>query len=149
MNSLLKLLPQMLRLSGDNQDVREQAVFAAWRAVAGERLAYNCIPLRLVHKHLVIAVLDPAWKKQMEQVSAEYIFRIDSLLGAPLVTFIEFRVERNYVEAMRPADVKPHEFHHLEQLEEELKPSAECIKDAKLRQQFLRVAAKCLERRGE
>jgi hypothetical protein len=139
----------MLRLSGDNEQVREQAVFAAWRAVAGEKIAYNCIPFRLYQKHLVIAVLDQAWKKQMERVSAEYIFRIDSVLGAPLVTYIEFRVDRRHVNKSRPADVKPHEFHHLEQIEEGLKPSAQCIKDAKLREQFLRVAAKCLERRGE
>ncbi len=59
MNSLLKLLPVMIRLSGDNEQVREQAVFAAWRAAAGEGVANVCEPSRLHNKNLTVAVLDP------------------------------------------------------------------------------------------
>ena len=50
MNSMLKMLPMMLRLSGDNEEVREQAVFVAWRATAGAQGAYNCAPFRLYRK---------------------------------------------------------------------------------------------------
>jgi hypothetical protein len=148
MNSLLKMLPLMIRLSGDNEEVREQAVFAAWRATAGEKIAYNCIPAQLDQKHLIIAVLDQAWKKQMEKVSGEYLFRINSLLGAPIVTYIEFRIDRKHVQKSRPAETKGIEFHHLEELEAEMKAAAESIKDDELREQFLRTAAKSLERRG-
>src|SRR5262249_13724822 len=113
MNSLLKMLPLMIRLSGDNEEVREQAVFAAWRAIAGEKIAYKCIPMRLEQKHLFIAVLDQAWKKQMERISGDYLFRINSLLSSPIVTFIEFRIDRRHVVKSRPADVRDYEFHHL------------------------------------
>jgi hypothetical protein len=112
-------------------------------------IAYNCIPMRLEQKHLIIAVLDQAWKKQMEKVSGEYLFRINSLLSSPTVTFIEFRIDRRHVVKSRPADVGDYEFHHLEKLEDELRTAAAQIKDDALREQFLRTATKCLERRGE
>src|SRR5215510_4600617 len=120
MNSLLKMLPLMIRLSGDNEDVREQAVFAAWRAIGGEKIAYNCIPRELDQRRLVISVLDQTWKKQMEKVSGEYLFRINSLLSAPVVTFIEFRVDRRHVLKSRPPDASNYEFHHTRELEDEL-----------------------------
>lgn len=148
MNRLLKLLPMMLRLAGDNEEVREQAVFAAWRAAAGAGVASGCTPFRLYRKHLVIAVLDQIWKKQMEQISGEYLFRVNSMLGAPLVTFIEFRVDRRWVLQARPPEAKPFTFYHTEEFTAELQTSAAHIKDESLRAQFLRAAAKCLERRG-
>jgi len=148
MNSLLKMLPVMIRLSGDNEEVREQAAFVAWRAVAGQQVAYNCIPFRLYQKHLVIAVLDLAWKKQMERLSGQYLFRINSLLGGAYVTFIEFRIDRKTVLESRTPDEKRFEFHHTEEIEAELRSAADHIKDESLREQFLRAAAKCLERRG-
>ncbi|MBL8170937.1 MAG: DUF721 domain-containing protein [Acidobacteria bacterium] len=148
MNSLLKMLPQMIRLSGDNEEVREQAAFAAWRIAAGEGVAGGCAPFRLYQKHLVIAVLDQIWKKQLEQMSGQYLFRINSLLGAPLVTFIEFRVDREHVLRERPPEPTHYEFHHTEEISADLAAAAERIKDERLRAQFLRTAAKCLERRG-
>ena len=148
MNSLLKMLPIMVRLVGDNEEVREQAVFAAWRAAAGEGVANVCEPFRLYRKQLIISVLDQTWKKQMEKISGEYLFKINSILGAPLVTFIEFRVDRKYVIQSRRGEEKTFEFRHTEELEEELRTSAACIQDEALREKFLRAAAKCLERRG-
>ena len=148
MNSLLKMLPMMIRLSGDNEEVREQAAFVAWRAVAGQQVAYNCVPFRLYQKHLVIATLDPAWKKQMERLSGQYLFRINSLLGGPYVTLIEFRIDRGTVLGSRPPDPKRFEWRHTEEIEAELRSAADRIKDDSLREQFLRVAAKCLERMG-
>lgn len=147
MESLLRLLPMMIRLSGDNEDVREQAVFAAWRVAAGKGIANACVPFRLYRKQLIIAVLDQTWKKQLEKLAGEYLFRINSLLGAPMVTFIEFRVDRAHVLQSRGHDAKPFEFHHTEELTDELKASAEQIKDPELRAQFLRAAAKSLERK--
>lgn len=146
MESLLKLLPTMIRLSGDNEDVREQAVFAAWRAAAGKGVVGGCAPFRLYEKQLVVAVLDQAWKKQLESLSGQYLYRINSLLGAQMVKFIEFRPDRDFVLKARGHDARAYEFRHTEELKEELKESAEEIKDADLREQFLRAAAKSLER---
>jgi hypothetical protein len=147
MNSLLKMLPMMLRLSGDNEEVREQAAFVTWRAVAGPQVSYNCVPFRLYQKRLVIATLDLTWKNQMERLSGQYLFRINSLLGGPYVTFIEFRIDRETVLGSRPPDPRRFEWRRTEEIEAELTPAAGRIKDDSLREQFLRAAAKCLERR--
>lgn len=149
MNSLLKLLPMMIRLSGDNEEVREQAVFAAWRAAAGKSLAHSCVPFRLYQKQLVIAVQDQVWKTQMEKVAGEFLFRINSLLSAPLVTFIEFRVDPHHVLEGRGAGEHQFEFQHTAELATDLRDVAERIHDEALREQFLRTAAKFLERTGE
>lgn len=150
MNSLLKLLPMMLRQSGDNEQVREQAAFAAWRAVAGTSLARSCVPFRLFQKQLVIAVQDQTWKTQMEAVAGEFLFRLNSLLGMPLVTFIEFRVDPHHVLNARQAgnDAQDFTFQHTAELADELSAAAAPIKDEALRAQFLRTAAKYLERTG-
>lgn len=149
MESLLKLLPTMIRLSGDNEDVREQAVFAAWRTASGKGVAGGCAPFRLYEKQLVIAVLDQFWKKQLESLASHYLFRINSLLGAQMVTFIEFRLDRNFILKTQGHQAHTYEFQHTEELVDELKDSAEEIKDADLREQFLRAAARSLERKRD
>ena len=148
MNSLLKMLPVMMRLAGDNEEVREQAVFAAWRAAAGRGVANVCEPFRLYRKQLIVAVLDQTWKKHMERISGEYLFKVNSMLNGALVTFIEFRVDREYVLQSRKDEERAFEFHRTLEFQEELRPSAACIKDESLRDKFLRAAAKCLERRN-
>jgi hypothetical protein len=148
MDSLLKMLPMIVRLFGDNEEAREQAVFASWRAAAGEGVANVCAPFRLYRKQLIVAVLDQTWKKQMEKISGDYLFKLNSTLGSPMVTFIEFRIDRNHVMRSRKREEKIFEFHHTNELEEELRSSAGCIRDEALREKFLRAAAKCLERNG-
>ena len=148
MQSLLKMLPAMIRLSGDKEEVREQAAFAAWRAVTGKQIAHACTPFRLYRKTLVIAVIDQTWKTQMEHMAHGIVFRLNSLLGAPLVSYIEFRIDRRFVEASREAEPHEFDFHNTQELREELRTAADKIKDPSLRAVFLRAAAKCLERRG-
>jgi hypothetical protein len=148
MNSLIKMLPTIVRLLGDNEEAREQVVFASWRTAAGEGVANVSAPFRLYRKQLIVAVLDKTWKKQMEKISGEYLFKLNSNLGTPLVTFIEFRIDRNHVMQSRKRAEKTYEFHQTNELEDELRPSAACIRDEALREKFLRAAAKCLERKG-
>lgn len=145
MNSLLKLMPMMIRMSGDNEAVREQAAFTAWRFVTGPQITHSCIPIRLAQKHLLIAVPDEGWKKQMERVSGDFLFRLNSVIGAPVVTLLEFRVDYDRVKAAQAAEPKPPTFEHTQELTDELSPAAAQIKDEALRAQFLRAAAKYLE----
>lgn len=146
MESLLKLLPVLIRQAGDTDEAREQAAFAAWRIVTGEKLSGSCRPFRLYRRHLVVAVLDATWKKQMEMMSGELIFRLNSLFGSALVTFIEFRIDRKFVLEGGGGEAAGYEFRHTQELKAELEPAAGRIKDAELREVFLRAAAKCLER---
>src|SRR5262245_56867190 len=146
MNSLLKMLPLMIRMAGDHEDVREQAAFAAWRAASGSGVKNVCEPFRLFHKQLIIAVLDQTWKKQMERISGEYLFKINSLMGGPFVTFIEFRVDRKSVLQSRKAREKPVVFEKTMKIDAELESSVTCIKDEYLRENFHCAAMRCLER---
>jgi len=148
MNSLLKMLPTMIRLSGDNEEVREQAAFAAWRAVAGPQIAHTCEPFRLYRKNLIIATVSQTWKAELERMSGRIIFKLNSLLGSPTVTFIEFRVDPAHVAQAQAREPHGFEFRHTKELKAELQPAAEQIKDERLRETFLRAAAKCLERSG-
>lgn len=136
----------MIRLSGDNEEVREQAVFAAWKAVTNYQLAQTCAPFRLYRKTLVVATKDLTWKTQMERESPGWLFKLNSMLGAPLVTFIEFRIDAEHVAASRPQSEGDYEFHHTAELTNQLSSAAERIHNDDLRQTFLRAAAKCLER---
>ena len=93
MDDLFKALPQLLRAAGGSAEVSEAAAFAAWRRVAGEAMRGSAVPFRLYNKTLVIAVPDVTWRKQLEQVSPQLIFRLNSMLGQALVTYVEFRVD--------------------------------------------------------
>jgi hypothetical protein len=148
MDSLLKLLPMMIRLSGDHEAVREQAAFTAWRVTTGEQLAHSCRPFRLYRKNLVISVTDGTWKKQMESMSGQLIFRLNSLFGQPLVTLIEFRIDPRHVASAGGNTAQDFQFRQTQEIEAELKPAADRIRDDELRNLFLRAAAKYLERGG-
>src|SRR5207253_6680717 len=140
------MLPTMIRLSGDNEEVREQAAFAAWRAVTGEQIAHACEPFRLYRKNLIVATASKTWKAELERMSGRIIFKLNSLLGAPIVTFIEFRLDPAHVARAHAHEPPAFEFHHTKELKAELQPAADQIRDERLREAFLRAAAKCLER---
>src|ERR671926_1728477 len=101
MDELFKALPQLLRAAGESEEVSEAAAFAAWRRVAGEAMRGCAVPFRLYNRTLVIAVPDVTWRKQLEQVSPQLIFRLNSLLGQALVTYVEFRVDPQTVSKER------------------------------------------------
>ncbi len=125
----------------------------AWRRVAGEALRGQAVPFRLYRKTLVVAVSDTTWQKQLENMSGQLLFRLNSLLGQAVVTFIEFRVDPKTVRAARAAQTKQETDH--EQLEQralqkasgQLSQAADAIHDESLRHRFLVAAGSCIERR--
>jgi hypothetical protein len=145
MDSMLKMLPLIVRLS-DDQELREQAAFTAWNAVSGTQLSGVCKPFRLYQKNLIVATLDKTWKKELERIASSMLFKLDSLLGAPLVTFIEFRVDPRYVQRAQHATPGRYRFRRTKELEKELKPLADQIGSESLRRSFLNAAARCIER---
>ena len=101
MDELFQALPKLLRAAGESEEVLEAAAFAAWRRVAGETLRASAVPFRLYRKTLVISVPDAAWRKQLEALSPQLLFRLNSLFGQALVTYIEFRVDPQTVNEER------------------------------------------------
>jgi hypothetical protein len=153
MNELFRALPALIKQFDDNENVREAVTFAAWRKIAGESLSPHAIPLNLNQKHLTIAVSSEMWKKHLQSMSGQMIFKINSVLGQAIVTFIEFRVDEKTIETARAKNNKPTisdeelEEIALNEITPKMRRAADAIKDDNLRYQFLLAAGSCLARK--
>jgi len=154
MDDLFQALPTLLRAAGEAEEVLEAAAFAAWRRAAGEALRGCAVPFRLHRKTLVVSVPDATWRKQLERVSPQLIFRINSLLGQALVTFVEFRVDPQTINEER-ARMRQSQYERLVAEEgalgraRELDEAASAIRDEELRRRFLLAAGSCMNRASE
>lgn len=146
MEELIHSLPKLLRAAGEAEEVLEAAAFVAWRRAAGEALRGCAVPFRLYRKTLVIAVPDTTWRKQLQAESGQLIFRLNSLLGQAVVTFIEFRVDQPTVQQerarMTTSRAVPAAVNEEEALlgADELRAAASAIRDEDLRRRFLIAA---------
>ena len=148
MQYLVELLPQMLRMAGDSDDAREQTSFAAWMAACGGPLRKVTAPMRLERKTLLVATTGETWRRQLRQISGQLLFKLNSILGSPLVTAIEFVINERFVLARNSQPLTPPVvFTNPEKQARPLATNAGLISDPALRDLFLRAAGKCLDRR--
>jgi hypothetical protein len=153
MNELFRALPALLKEFDDNETVREAVTFAAWRKIAGESLRQHAVPFRLEQKRLTIAVKSETWRKHLEHLSGQMIFKINSVLGKAVVTYIEFCVDEQAVEKENFKKIEqtlsPEELEEiaLDEVTPQMRRSADAIKDDNLRYQFLLAAGSCLARK--
>lgn len=152
MNELFRALPALMKEFEDNEAVREAVVFAAWRKIAGEALRFSAVPFHLAGKRLTVAVSGESWRKHLEHLSGQMIFKINSKLGSAAVTFIEFQVNEAAVKAERTkfqkTDTKAiSKETALNEITPKMRHKADAIKDDNLRYQFLLAAGSCLVRR--
>src|SRR5262249_14858632 len=145
---LLRLLPLLLRKAGDSDEAREQAVFAAWAASVGSQIRKVTTPVRLDRKTLIVAVADANWRAQLNKLRGQALFKLNSLLGAPTITGIEYIINP---EMIRQESNLPHEITFIapDQQAIPLREQADRIPDPEIRSVFLRAAGKCLERRAK
>ncbi len=153
MNELFRALPALLKEFDDNETVREAVTFAAWRKIAGESLGQHAVPFRLKQKRLTVAVKNETWRKHLESLSGQMIFKINSVLGQAIVTYIEFHIDEKAVERANVQKQTPvlsdEEFEEiaLEEVTPKMRRSADAIKDDNLRYQFLLAAGGALARK--
>lgn len=153
MNELFRALPALLKEFDDNETVREAVTFAAWRKIAGESLRQHAVPFNLAQKRLTIAVKSETWRKHLEHLSGQMIFKLNSALGQAVVTYIEFRVDEkavekeNYKERKQTLSDEELEEIALDEVTPKMRRSADAIKDDNLRYQFLLAAGSCLARK--
>ncbi len=147
MTELLKLLPTIIRNSGESEEAREQAVFAAWLVAVGSQIRQVSNPLKLERKTLIVAVLSATWRTQLRKMRDPLLFKLNSLLGAPVITTIEFVINPDMINA---ALKKPQEISFIAPNEHQanLREKADAIPNPELRDAFLRAAGKCLDRRS-
>jgi hypothetical protein len=154
MEQLIKTLPALMQAAGDTEGVAEAAAFAVWKHVAGDGLRQHAVPLRLEKKTLIVAVADLIWQKQMASLASQLVFRLNSLLGQAVVTFIEFRIDTKTVTAAREQQAATEQSGDRELRDRypipiELVSAAASIHDPALRRSFLGAAASCIRRREE
>lgn len=153
MEDLIRALPKLLRAAGETEEVLEAAALVAWRRVAGEELSKQAVPFRLYRKTLIVAVADSTWQKQLEAISGTLLFRLNSLLGQAVVTYIEFRVDPKTVASARTTAMQEaaareeQEQRALKQATGELLDASLAIQDEELRRRFLLAAGSCIDRR--
>ena len=149
MNSLGRLLPSLVRGADDSPEARECAAFTAWNGAAGAGVRRASTPIRLDNRLLVVATVDQTWKTQLERLAPQLIFRINSLLAAPLVTRIAFRVDPAAVAAAHEPEAPPVRTGNPAAVAAEIEHDADAIADPALREAFLRAASRCLARADE
>lgn len=151
MDDVIRLLPKILHATNNAEEILQTASFVAWRRASGETVREHAVPFRLYGKTLIIAVADIRWQQQLETLSGQLLFRINSLLGQPAVTYIEFRLDAETVAAERRRRFLP----ELENAAREaralacaasLETAAAAIKDENLRRKFLLAAGSSLAR---
>ena len=153
MDDLIRTLPKLLRAAGETEEVLEAAALVAWRRVAGEGLRAQAVPFRLYRKTLIVAVLDATWQKQLEAMSGQLLFRLNSLLGQAVVTYIEFRIDPKTIHAererlqVRETNRIEQERRALQSINGDIAAAADAIHDDDLRRRFLLAAGSCIDRR--
>lgn len=147
MERLIKTLPSILKASGAPEEVAEAACIAAWKHAVGDGLSCHAVPVQLQNSTLVIAVADNIWKKQLEHMRGQLLFRLNSVLGQTIVTSIELRVDPQRIELARAkpsATSKQKEANY--EVPAELLTAAAAIQDVELRRAFLGAATSCVKR---
>ncbi len=143
MNAFISILPGVFDAIEASDEVRDAFIFAAWRTVAGEQVFTRTTPLLVQEKRLVIAVADKTWKRNLEPLASQLLFKLNAALGRSLVDFIEFRIS--------PSDILEPARSPVDDFEELLPPaditaSARSIRNEELRSTVLKAAANCLVR---
>ena len=147
MNQLIKSLPGVLRAAGDSTEVAEAAAIAAWKHAAGDGLKEHAVPLKLENRTLTIAVADAIWQKQLHSMRGQLLFRVNTILGKPLVGALDFVIDPKLAKLSVEPLEREEEFLDNE-VPLELWSAASAIQDKDLRKKFLRTALLSLRRKG-
>ena len=145
MNQLIKSLPGVLRASGNAEELAQAAAIAAWKHAAGDGLKEHAVPVKLENRTLTVAVADAIWQKQLHAMRGQMLFRVNSILGQPIVSAIEFVVDPKIAKARAEAS-KPVEQPLDNEVPLELWSAANAIHDKELRKRFLKTAMTALRR---
>lgn len=144
METFIKALPAVINAAGASEEVLEAVCIGAWKHAVGETLSARAKPEVLREQTLVIAVEDKVWQKQLEQMRDQFLFRLNKVLGKPVVKVLEFRIapERFVVTRTPVADST----NTNRTIPIELLSAAASIEDPGLRKAFLGAAVSCVNR---
>jgi predicted nucleic acid-binding Zn ribbon protein len=145
MEGLFKSLPAILEAAGASAEVAEAACKVAWKPAVGEALSVHARAMQLEEQTLIVAVADNIWQRQLEVMRPQLLFRLNSVLGKPLVKLIQIRVAPEVFKAREVTESKSPNATSASAPFEILAAACE-IQDASLRRAFLGAARSCIER---
>ena len=93
MEALLDALPAVLKNLDPNDRAFAALVSAAWNRTAGDGLRKRTTPIGFAGGRLVVAVEDETWRRNLEMLTPQMVFKLNAFLGDGTVRFIEFRVD--------------------------------------------------------
>jgi len=143
MDDLLKTLPTILRAIGDEPEVVQAAAIAAWKRAAGDGLRAHAVPQKVSEGVLVVAVADAVWQKQLGAMKSQMIFRMNSILGQPLIKDVQLTIDPGL---LKPLNADRPEQRIENEVPLELWSAANAIADKELRQKFIRAATSSIQR---
>ena len=146
MNQLIKSLPSVLCAAGDSEEVAAAAAIAAWKYATGDGLKGHAVPLKLENRTLTVAVADAIWQKQLHAMRGQMLFRVNNILGQPIVSAIEFVIDAKLTMSQVEQEREPEEPLDNE-VPLELWSAANAIHDKELRRTFLKTATLALRRK--
>jgi hypothetical protein len=146
MDKLIRTLPAILKASGASEEVAEAACVAAWKHAVGEGLSSHAVPIQLQNQTLVVVVADNIWKKQLEHMRGQLLFRLNAVLGQTLVKSIDLRVDPGKIELARGTQSSSLKRPDDYKVPAELLTAAAGIEDVELRRAFLGAATSCVRR---
>lgn len=150
MEQLIKTLPTILRAGGYSTEVVEAAAIAAWKHLAGDNLSNQAVATKLTGKTLVIAIADAIWQKQLQSIAGQLLFRLNSALGQPLISRLEFYIDPEFAARSSQQSVTREVPATAEnEVSLELWSAANAIQDKQLRKVFLAAATSNLRRREQ
>lgn len=148
MDQLIKTLPLLMRVAGNVEEVALTVAQAGWNHVAGEAVRRHTRATGLQKQRLTVAVSDSVWQRQLESMSAQFLYRLNALLGDGTIRFIEFRVDQKTFEAGTQQHPRRETSRAgSEPLPLELVSAAASIQRPELRRAFLGAASSCIRRR--
>lgn len=147
MEPLFGAIPKVLGEIVPNACVNSAVVFAAWSRCAGDLLKMRTAPVNFTANRLVIAVEDKIWQRNLEDLSPKMLVKLNMSLGQGTVKFIEFRVNKKAIDAIRERNQNANKTTETPvEAPLSLIKAADAITNVNLREQFLSSAAVYLER---
>lgn len=149
MEQVFAAIPSVLSGLEPNAGINEAVVFAAWSKCAGDLLRTRTAPVEFFENRLVVAVQDEMWRRHLEELSPQMLFKMNGGLGKGTVRFIEFRVDNKAVTGSRKPEIANMPENEPVDIAPSLTRAAEAIADHDLREQFLSTAVAYLAKQRD
>jgi hypothetical protein len=146
MEHVFRALPSVLKGLGPDRRSDEAMVLAAWGRCAGEMLRKRTQPLEFFENRLVVAVADETWRRHLEDLSPQMLYKLNEVLGQGTIRFIEFRVNARAVNGGSKKAARSNMKKTI--VDPSLEAAAEAISDTGLRERFLDAAGSCIGSSG-